>query len=162
MSETKTNQCASNIALFAPIPIEHLITGRTQIEQNGKVAFGSQNFELFRRLDIERNEHPVDVYIYASWMQDLPEGDRFWIARYIGHVDSDLGAHPSGMKYRPFSTSKYANDNSGFWAIFWEIDKLEPVSQVDWIKIFDLTGYKKNKKYGKNFVPEGPILIEHP
>ena len=74
----------------------------------------------------------------------------------------DLGAHPQGMKFRPSSTGKYANDNSGHWAVFWEVEDLRPVPSSEWCDIAGLTGFGKKKPYGHPFVPEGPLLIECP
>jgi hypothetical protein len=148
---------AGNIALLAPVPLEHLLDAQEIIETEGKVAFGSQRFDLFRQLDSERNGLPVDVYIYASRREGQPEGETFWVARYVGRVESDLGAHPGGMRFRPRSTT----DDTAF-AVFWEVDALKSVAQSEWCQLSGLTGFEKKKPYGKPFVPEGPILIEHP
>jgi hypothetical protein len=153
-------QCAPNIALLAPVPLEHLKTGRKTVEAHGKVAFGSGAFETFHKLEHLRDGMPVDVFIYASHNDGDP--DIFWRARYIGYVKSDLGAHPSGMKYRPSSTSKYPRDNSGLWAVFWEVDGLKSVGRQEWCRLAEVKGFGKKKAYGHPFVPEGPLLIEHP
>ena len=153
-NKTKT---AENIALLAPVPLEHLLDAREIVETEGKVAFGSQRFDLFRQLDSERNGLPVDVYIYESRREGHPEGETLWRARYVGREESDLGAHPSGMRFRPKSTT----DDTAF-AVFWEVDELRPAAQGEWCRLSDLTGFEKKKPYGQPFVPEGPILIEHP
>ena len=153
---------AAKIALLAPVPLEHLIDGRKVVEAHGKVAFGSQMFELFRLLDLERKGQAVDVYIYASHHERYPDGEIYWRARYIGHVESDLGAHPSGMKFRPASTGQHSSDNKGYWAVFWEVDALRAVPSSEWCDLAELTGYGKKKPYGQPFVPEGPLLVERP
>jgi hypothetical protein len=68
-------KAAGNIALLAPVPLEHLLAAQKIFETERKVAFGSQRYDLFRQLDKERNGQPVDVYIYASRRDGHPEGD---------------------------------------------------------------------------------------
>jgi len=104
---------------------------------------------------------PVDVYIYASHSED-PRAIASWHARYIGQVDSISGAHPAGMRYRPCSTATNPSDNQGHWAIFWEVEDLRSLSNNERLALADLTGFGKKKAYGHGFVPEGPLLIEHP
>jgi len=153
---------AANIALLAPVPLEHLVDGQKTVESQGRVAFGSRAWETFRELDIRRKGLPVDVFIYASHADGCLESEASWRGRYIGHVESIGGAHPDGMQYRPQSTSKYSNDNAGHWAVFWELDMLEPVGEKERLHLADVTGFGKRKAYGHSFVPEGPLFIEHP
>jgi hypothetical protein len=152
---------ARNVALLAPVPLEHLLDGQTISAKEGRVAFGSRAWEIFRELDDLRRGQPVDVYIYAS-RADEPTFEVAWHARYVGYVESFDGAHPAGMRYRPPSTGKYPTDNKGHWAIFWEVQGLRQLPARDRLRLADLTGSGKGKPYGRGFVPEGPILIEHP
>jgi hypothetical protein len=155
-------QTAAHIALLAPVPLEHLLDGETTAKTEGKVAFGSRKWDTFRQLDALREGMPVDVYIYASHPDGQWDYDVSWRARYIQHVESTMGAHPDGMKYRPASTGKYPNDNSGHWAVFWEVEDLERLPKEQRIVLAALTGFGKKKSYGHAFSPEGPLLIEHP
>ena len=157
-----TIDTASHVALLAPVPLEHLHDGRTTAETQGKVAFGSRAWERFRKLDALRKGMPVDVYIYASHPDGQHEFEVSWHAPYIGHVEGNMGAHPDGMKYRPPSTGKYPNDNSGHWAVFWEVEDLQPLPKEQHISLAQLTGFGEKKAYGHAFPPEGPLLIEHP
>jgi hypothetical protein len=159
---TNASTTSSDVALLAPVPKEHLIDGRETVLSKGKVAFGSRAWEVFRKLDELRNGMPVDVYIYESDGSGQIDFRTSWRARYIGHVESDLGAHPAGMTFRPESTAKYASDNSGYWAVFWEVDTLEQVPDNDQSHVGEFTGYGKKKAYGHAFSPEGPLLVEHP
>ena len=160
MPETMTT--ASNVALLAPVPFEHLNDGQGVVQEKGKVAFGSRAFETFLELDKQRKGMPVDVYIYESHGEGHYDFKVSWRGRYIGFVNSDLGAHPNGMDYRPKSTAKYLSDNSGYWAVFWELDSLERIPEGERIHVSEFTGHKKKKAYGHAFSPEGPLLIEHP
>jgi hypothetical protein len=161
-TELKT---ASNIALLAPVPLEHLISAPHVLETEEKVAFGSMAFLLFHELEAQRHGLPVDVYIYASAKETDADASPFWHAIYLGFVKSDgnkLGSHPDGMRFRPKSTEKYPLDNEGHWGLFWEVKGLRPTTSKEWCPISEMTGFGKKKRYGRNFVPEGPILIEHP
>ena len=131
-----------------------------QIE--GRVAFGSRAWEVFRELDALRHGLPVDVYIYASHATPPGPLEVSWVGRYMGHVESVGGAHPDGMRFRPPSTLKYSSDNIGHWAVFWELESLDELPPKARLKMTDFTGYGKPKRYAQPFVPEGPILIEHP
>jgi hypothetical protein len=153
---------AAHIALLAPVPLEHLIDGQKIVAKEGKVAFGSRAWETFRELDNLRKGMPVDVYIYESHGNGQYDFTLSWRARYTRTVESDLGAHPDGMKFRPASTAKYANDNSGHWAVFWEVDSLQPIANNERLHVGELTGYGKKNAYGHAFAAEGPLLIEHP
>jgi hypothetical protein len=154
---------ASNIALLAPVPKEHLDDGETTVLQKGKVAFGSMKWEMFRELDKLCKGMPVDVYIYESDGSGKFNSNASWRGRYIGHKDSEMGAPPAEIRpFRPESTFKYESDNQGHWAVFWVLDALEPVPQEEQIWVGELTGYGNKKAYGHSFSPEGPILIEHP
>lgn len=66
------------------------------------------------------------------------------------------------MTYRPDSTSQYSSDNSGYWAVFWEVEDLRAVPSSEWCDPAELKGYGKKKTYGQPFVPEGPLLIVRP
>jgi len=104
---------------------------------------------------------PADVYIYASH-DGPPQFEASWYGRYVGHVEGVNGAHPAGMRYRPPSTGKYLADNEGFWAVFWEVQDLRQLPVGKRIPLADLTGFGKAKLYRSGFVPEGPVIIEHP
>lgn len=96
---------ASNIALLAPVPKEHLDDGETTALQKGKVAFGSMKWETFRDLDKLCKGMPVDVYIYESDGSGKFNSKTSWRGRYIGHKDSEMGAPPAEIKpFRPDST----------------------------------------------------------
>jgi hypothetical protein len=162
MTGTPKHQSAAHVALLAPVPLEHLIDGQETATREGRVAFGSRAWEVFRQLDEMRNGMTVDVYIYASHTPGFPDFQVSWRARYIGHVESIGGAHPEGMRYRPESTGKYTDDNSGHWAVFWELEDLHPVPKEHRLDLAELTGFGRKKAYGHAFAPEGPLLIEHP
>jgi hypothetical protein len=150
------------IALLAPVPIEHLRDAVEVCKAQGKVAFGSRAWDVFRQLDAEVNGTPVDVYIYASMDPSAERIEVCWHARYIGHVESRGGAHPEGMRFRPPSTAKYAADNKGHWAVFWEVDHLRELAPEERLPVGQFIGYGSAKAYKRSFVPEGPLLVINP
>lgn len=148
------------VALLAAVPEEHLISGMKTVVAEGKVAFGSSSWELFRELDELAMGTEVDVYIYASDSSKHGAPKVRWQARYLGHIKSDYGAHPDGMKFRPESTEQYAADNTGHWAVFWEVDRLVNLAKDEAISMNLLKGFKSGKSYVSSFVPHGPTLVE--
>ena len=147
------------VALLAPVPVEHLRTAIAVCEAEGKVAFGSRAWEVFRELDFERNGEPIDVYIYASGEPDSDRWEVSWRGRYIGHVEGKSGAHPDGMRFRPTSTAKYVGDNTGHWVVFWELDNLIEIPAEERIPTGQFLGHKTGKQYKKSFVPQGPLIV---
>ena len=155
-------ETARNVALLAPIPDIYMSEGQALCQSQGKVAFGSRAWEVFRELDALRHGLPVDVYIYRSHANPPSPLEASWRAVYIGHVESNGGAHPDGMTFRPPSTNIDPNDNQGWWAVFWELEDMSEISIADRIRMADCTGYGKRGSYKRNFIPEGPLLVEHP
>lgn len=149
-------------SLLAPVPLEHLLSAAAICEAEGKVAFGSTAREVFRKLDVERNGTPVEVYIYASGDSGSTKTEASWRGRYIGHIEGKNGAHPDGTRFRPPSTTKNPADNKGHWAVFWELDQLKQLEPGGRIPTGAFIGHKSGKKYAKNFVPKGPVIVAHP
>jgi hypothetical protein len=150
------------VALLAPVPHEHLVDGLVVCHQQGKVAFGSRAWEIFRKLDKIREGQPVDVYIYASHAPGGPSFKVSWHGIYLGHVEGIHGSHPQGMLFRPPSTAQYEDDNYGHWAVFWEVARLRELAPEKRISTGGFYGWDKRKLYKKNFIPEGPILVQCP
>jgi hypothetical protein len=156
------NETSSSVALLAPVPLRHLVDGAEVARREGRVAFGSRAWELFRSLDALRKGLPVDVYIYASRTNAPLVSEASWKGRYVRNVDSVNGAHPAGMRYRPPSTAANPSDNLGHWAVFWEVEELAELPDDGVIRLDELTAVDKRERYGPSFIPEGPLLIEHP
>jgi len=157
MCETHTS-----VALLTPVPVEHLESGAAICAAEGKVAFGSRSWEVFRKLDALRTGLSVDVYIYASGAGPQEVRAATWRAVYVGHVESVGGAHPEGMRFRPPSTCQNESDNYGHWAVFWEVRELRRLPESEFIATRQFTGHGKRRTYRDNFAPEGPLLVEHP
>jgi hypothetical protein len=137
--------------------LRHLESGLGVCAREGRLAFGSAAFDVFYRLDQERRGLPVDVYIYASHAE-LVRPQVSWRARYVGFVGGVLGGvHPLGMKLRPPTT-----EGENPWPLFWEVEDLRWATSNEEIATGAFTGFGCSRPYRDNFIPEGPILLEHP
>ncbi len=148
-----------DVALLAPVPLEHLKSGITLCQSEKKLALGSKKWEVFKELDELRNDKPVPVLIYASGENLDGPATISWVGQYIGHVNSLNGSHPEGMRFRPPSTANYEADNAGHWAIFWHITELSPLEESNRLPISELSSLSSGKYFKANFIPKGPEII---
>lgn len=149
-----------DLALLTPVPLDHLEDSTPTAEEWGKVAFGSNAWEVFRELDRLRGSLPVKVFIYASHSTS-PVGLKVsWTGNYIGYVHSVGGAHPERERFRSPIAAK--EDSAHFWGGFWEVEGLRRMDPVEFLAISDLRGWKKQTYFKANFIPEGPLLVERP
>lgn len=149
-------------AIVAPVPLEHLETGKDVAETTGYVAFGSMKWELFRDIDQRRGNGAVPVLIYPS-ADDSPSSLALriaWRGRYVASSESKGGAHIDGMKHRPSSTEKYVGDNKGHWAVFWHVSDLRRIERAQQLPISALQTVKGG--WRKNAPPRGPELVQLP
>ena len=70
----------SDFSILAPVPLEHLQSGRAIASATGFVAFGSRKWELFRKVDELRGGARVPVLIYPSHEDFERSGRRITIA----------------------------------------------------------------------------------
>jgi hypothetical protein len=155
-----------SFAILAPVPEMHLLSAMETIanlehelsDETVKTAFGSMDFELFRKVDELRGNKSVEVLIYASYSDaDQPlDSEASWHGLYIGHVNSRNGRYPGKAQFRPPSTAT----DKPTWASFWEVQDLKPLTSPR--KIGSLKGLGKKSYYNSRFIPEGPLLIECP
>lgn len=152
----------AHVALLAPVPLEHLISGAKTCTKEGKVVFGSRAFDALAKLRDLADGAPCDVLIYASDAKAGGPPKVTWRARYERFVEAKIGRHPEGMKYRPASTGQYHGDNQGHWYIFWEVTDLRPLDKDQQIEISKLKSVDQKGKFAKTFIPIGPIVVEAP
>jgi hypothetical protein len=150
----------AHVALLAPVPLEHLQSGRETCQTQGKVAFGSRAFEALHKLTELADGAPADVLIYASDAHQPGPPNVTWRARFVRWVEAKAGAHPQGMQYRPPTTAHYSGDNYGHWYVFWEVSDLRELPPDEHILISELKAVDKNGKLAKNFIPLGPTVVE--
>jgi hypothetical protein len=151
-----------HFAILAPIPLEHLESGKPIAEATGYVAFGTNKWELFQKIDTMREGARVAVLIYPSWGDEtVDKGLRVsWLGWYDGHTHSRVGAHPDGMTHRPPTTLKYSADNVGHWAAFWHVKGLYQLPKIKHLSISKIATIKGG--WRKNAPPRGPELVALP
>ena len=150
----------TDFALLAPVPQIHLTNALA--ENLPLVAFGSNAWEVFRKLEEERVSSGlrVDIFLYAS-LSDT--GKVFhpqvtWRGCYVKCVDAtSASGRREAFSYRPSSTKSEKG-----WAIYWLVKDLEELPESQYIKVSALRGWKTKSTYSPNFIPEGPLLIDHP
>jgi hypothetical protein len=116
-------------------------------------------WETFDHLDSEAGTG-CPVLIYASHATEQNLGPVVsWQACFDRWVSATIaGGHPDGDLYRPPSTTHGDEDRSGYWLGFWEVTDLRPLDPDQHIPIARLHD-RKGRRYRRDFVPEGPILI---
>lgn len=147
------------IALLASVPLEHLNEGLETQARVGRVAFGSRAVDAFMTLKEELGEDPCCGLIYAS---DGPGGPPAvtWAGTFLRTVGARArGGHPEGDRYRPRSTDKYREDETGEWLLFWEVTDLRQLSPERQVKVSALSGFGKKSTFHPTFVPHGPVPL---
>jgi hypothetical protein len=151
-----------HFALLAPVPLEHLASGKEVATREAFVAFGTRKWDLLRRLDEMRGGEPVPTLIYPSHEDDAVKLTFrvCWYGLYVGHVDGKNGQHPLGMAHRPPTTAQYPSDNLGHWAAFWHVKDLRELPKSKHIAIGKIGTIKGG--WRKNAPPRGPELVALP
>ena len=153
-----------DFAILAPVPLEHLKSGKAIAKSEGFVAFGSRKWDLFRKVDELRHGERVPVLLYPSHDYESPARLDFmiaWFGWYVGHVEAVGGAHPEGMRHRPPTTLQYPDDNRGHWVVFWHVEGLLKLRKSDQFPISTVGTYKGGT-WHKDAVPRGPELVAVP
>jgi len=151
-------------AILAPVPAEHLESGIAVSVEQGFVAFGSLKWDFFPKVNELRGDEPVPVLIYPSAEEDQPNLTYVikWVGWYVGHVKSDIGAHPEGTKHRPPSTESYEGDRAGYWAVYWHVAELKQLATEDYRPISSLQSEKTGKFWKAGTPPRGPVIVQRP
>ncbi len=151
----------NDFAILAPVPLEHLESGRVIADETGFVAYGSRKLEFFLDIEERRDGNPVTVLIYAShdpsydYAVSVPRVS--WFGRYIGHEKARNGEHPLGMQHRPSTTARYPDDNSGHWRVFWHVERLSQLAPGNRFHISELQTIEGN--WREDYPPRGPELV---
>lgn len=149
------------VCLLAPIPAIFMESALRTCEAQGCVAFGTNAFEVFAKLDEEYGEG-VPVLIYPTGHHGNPHGicDPGYAnfrAVYRKAQPAWRGRHPTPA-LRPAATVEGDQADSA-WAMFWEVSDLVQLSKADRVPITGLTAEGKTKALSTGFVPHGPLLV---
>ena len=143
---------SDTVALLAPVPSFHLVSGLQALSEAGGILFASDAFTAFHNLEHAREGKSVTVWIYESFGDSKLEVK--WKGTYVGFVSSDdRGQLKTKKKMRPKST-----ENDGKTALYWELCHLEKLTHP--IPLTEFYGLGNQKAFQSDFVPRGPILIE--
>jgi len=95
----------ADIALLAPVPLEHLISGLETSRVEGFAAFGSDAAEVLAELALLSKDHPADVLFFASRTSTGGKPSATFRARFVDYDGARSGkAKPDWLAYRPEST----------------------------------------------------------
>ena len=148
-----------SLALLMPVPWEHLADGETVCKREGKVAFGSNAFEILHKFQ-EGGGVGTHVLIYSSHehLPGVPEVT--WRAIFLGMAKGEDYSANDLRQFRPESC--WAEDRSGLgWGCFIELADLERLADTDSIPVRDIQT-RSGKAHAPDFVPRGPTVVTDP
>lgn len=137
--------------MLTPVPLVHLESGLETCRLMGQVAFGSQAFEFFERLDDEIGVGAT-ILIYASHSNTHGSPAATWEAKYVEYLRSERETRRL-RRLRPGSCRE--EDKAGYWAGYYVVANLERRDEA--IPIGSLSSVE-GKRFAKSFRPEGPLL----
>lgn len=152
------------VGLLAPVPAVILKSALATCSAQGCVAFGTNAWELFVKIDQEYGAD-LPVLIYPTPRYGDPDhlcapGFAAFRGIYRGTQQPRGGKHPKPA-LRPATTVDGEEPDTG-WALFWEVTDLVQLSKADRIAITSLTAEGQNKALANGFVPHGPMLVKAP
>jgi len=139
--------------LLTPVPLEHLVDGVDVCRRHGKVAFGTEAWEVFVGFGDIAGVEP-QVLIYASHDDEHHGPVVTWLARYVGYTPARAGLHPDRFRYRPPSCRE-DGAFSGFYEVA-ELRQLDPGLEIP------IESLKKRDggSFTAGFVPRGPTIAQ--
>jgi hypothetical protein len=154
-----------NFAILAPIPEAYLLDSRetlvAQLDaelEDPSIVLGTNEFEVLGEAQQRRDgDKAIMVFIYASEpAQSSLNPEITWQAIYKGSSHSRRGRYTGNALRRPV-ISVTPKDT---WAVYWELQDLEPMKKPLSMDRFSPLG--KKKPCGVRFLPKGPMLVEYP
>jgi len=147
-------------ALLTPIPAIHIEEGEAVFAEYGRVAFGSDNWELFDRLRQEGVDKSLPVLIYASATGLQTRSSPFALHKVVCSAMLDGFEESRGGKHkRPHLRTKTAFETDSGFALFWEVVALKRLEAT--INLNSLRPLQAKGKTGKVLTeaPRGPIRV---
>jgi hypothetical protein len=147
-------------ALLAPIPAIYIVEGESVHAKHGRVAYGSDAWELFNRLRLDGVDKQLPVLIYASATESSHLANEIALHKIVSSAVLDGFENSVGGKHRrPHLRTKRALETDSKFALFWEIVNLNRLSRpanLSSVRTLIATG-KKGKILTE--APRGPIRI---
>jgi hypothetical protein len=150
------------VGILAPVPATILVSAVETCAEIGRVAFGSNAWELFTKIDQEYGDG-LPVLIYPTHHYGDPDklcapGLATFRGTYLAITPAKAGKHPNPA-VRPLVTIEEHSADTA-WAIFWEVGNLVRLAQQGRVAITSLTAEGQKKPLAKGFVPRGPMLVK--
>lgn len=149
------------IGLLAPVPAVHLKAALDTCTAAGRVAFGTEAFDVFHKAMTEYGAG-IPVLIWPTAHFGDPDnlcdpGYGRFRGTLVGTVEARVGRHPNPA-VRPATTIS-GNRPDGRWSMFWEVSDLVRLSDAERVAITALAT-EAGKPLAKGFVPHGPTLVK--
>jgi hypothetical protein len=150
------------VGILAPVPATILLSAMQTCAEAGRVAFGSNAWELFDKANREYGEG-LPVMIYPTRPDDDPDklcvpGFATFRGTYLCTTPAKAGKHPNPA-VRPLATIQGPSADTA-WALFWEVADLRQLPKKDRVAITNLTAEGQKKPLAKGFLPHGPMLVK--
>ena len=154
----ETDEPDADVALLAPVPKEHLLSGLTICAEQRAVAFGTDDgmtLSTFAYLIGEGGTADVLFYATHSTEAGAPSASyRARFERYVGGLANGK-APPSCAHLRPPTTA-----TDGAWKSFYIVSDLRKLPVPVAIKSLHKHGTKG--ELNPSFKPHGPLIINTP
>lgn len=149
----------ADVALLAPVPEVHLLSGLETCKATGLVAFGSDAGMVLSDFAFQVGADSIaDVLIYASESLTGGPPTATYRARWVKYEGSKGGfAPPSIAKHRPSTTT-----SDGAFLSFWVVSDLCRLDAHEAIETKKLRGRGNRTPFVANYVPKGPVIIDNP
>jgi len=150
------------VGILAPVPATILVSAVETCAEIGRVAFGSNVWELFAKTDQEYGEG-LPVLIYPTHHYGDPDklcapGYATFRGTYLSMIPARAGKHPNPA-VRPLATIEEHSADTA-WALFWEVGNLVQLAKQDRVAITSLTAEGQKRPLANGFVPRGPMLVK--
>jgi hypothetical protein len=133
--------------VLTPVPLVHLVNGEEICRRQGQVAFGSNAWEVMRRI-----EAGMAVLIYASHSAEALGPVVTWTAVFDEYVEAGGSASLRRIRrFRPPSADGEEADWAGYYLVHGLRRLAEPLP-IDGLRKLD------GSRFSRRFVPEGPII----
>jgi hypothetical protein len=151
-----------SVGILAPVPATILVSAVETCAEAGRVAFGSNAWELFDKASRKYGEG-LPVLIYPTHHYGDPDklcdpGYATFRGTYLGMTLAKTGKHPNAA-VRPLTTIEEHSADTA-WALFWEVGNLVQLVKQDRVAITGLTAEGQKKPLAKGFLPHGPMLVK--
>jgi hypothetical protein len=137
--------------VLTPVPLVHLVGGEEVCRRQDQVAFGSNAWEVMRRI-----EEGMPVLIYASHSADALGPVVTWTAVFDEYVEA--GGSASLRRIRRFRPRSVDGEEAD-WAGYYLVHGLRRLARA--LPIDDLRK-QHGSWFSRRFVPEGPIIASLP